>query len=68
MTSVLPGVGIVWYHPKGIVNMLSHTRYIADNGFEVDYSSRRDKNGEGDLAYRIKTHEDRVLCFTSNIY
>jgi hypothetical protein len=34
----LPGVGTVWYHLEGIANVLSNAR-VAENGFEVDYSS-----------------------------
>jgi hypothetical protein len=37
----LPGVGTVWYHPEGISNVLSNTR-VLENGFKVDYSSRKD--------------------------
>ena len=57
MVGDLPGVGTVWYHPKGIANIFSHTKTVADNGFEVDYLSRPDENEKRDSAYCIKTNE-----------
>ena len=62
----LLGVGTVWYHPKGNANILSDTCTVADNGFEVDYSSCPDENSNRDLAYRIKTCEGRTLRFSTN--
>ena len=38
----LPGYGTVWYHPKGIANILSLSRLKARAGFRVTYDS---KNG-----------------------
>ena len=66
MVGDLPGVGTVWYHPKGIINILSHTYTVADNGFEVDYSSQPDENSDRNLAYHIETSEDRTLQFSPN--
>jgi hypothetical protein len=33
-----PGYGTVWYHPKGIANILSLSR-VKNNGFRVTYDS-----------------------------
>ena len=33
----------VWYHPEGVTYVLSQTKAVKENCFEVKYSSRRDK-------------------------
>jgi Zinc knuckle len=37
----LPGYGTVWYHPKGIANILSLSR-VKENGYRVTYDSNND--------------------------
>ena len=37
-------VGVVWWHNDGIANVLSQSEAIRENGFEVEYSNRKDKN------------------------
>jgi hypothetical protein len=61
----LPGVGTVCYHPQGIANVQSNA-HVLENGFEVDYSSRKDSNGYRDPAYRIETREGIKLRFIPN--
>jgi hypothetical protein len=64
-TGDLPGVGAVWYHPERIANVLSNARGL-ENGFEVDYSSRKDSTGYRDPAYIIETREGIKLRFIPN--
>jgi hypothetical protein len=39
MVGDLPGYGTVWYHPKGIANILSLAR-VKEHGYHVTYDSR----------------------------
>jgi hypothetical protein len=43
MVGYLPGYGTVWYHPKGIANILS-LACIEEHGYNVSYETN---NGEG---------------------
>jgi hypothetical protein len=47
------------------VNVLSHAR-VLENGFEVDYSSRKNEKGHRDPAYRMETREGSKHRFISN--
>ena len=59
----LPGVGTVWLHREGIANILSFHQVQENNGFEIDYSSRADKNGRRDKSFRIETAEHTLKSF-----
>ena len=55
----MPGVGTVWFYPKGVANILSLNRMIKKSGWDIDFSSRgwRTTNNAHDLAYRCETAE-----------
>eukprot|EP00536_Pseudo-nitzschia_multiseries_P015470 jgi/Psemu1/42725/gm1.42725_g len=53
----LPGVGTVWLHRNGIANILSFHALQHTNNFEIDYSTRPNKNGIRDKAFRVETPE-----------
>ena len=36
----LPGVGTVWFYPKGVANILSQHRMVVNSGWDVDYSTK----------------------------
>ena len=59
----LPGVGTVWLHQEGIANILSFHQVQENNGFEIDYSSRADKNGRRDKSFRIENAEHTLKSF-----
>eukprot|EP00536_Pseudo-nitzschia_multiseries_P010625 jgi/Psemu1/203784/e_gw1.332.17.1 len=53
----LPGVGTVWLHQNGIANILSFHALQHTNNFEIDYSTRLNKSGIRDKAFRVETPE-----------
>ncbi len=56
MVGELPGYGTVWYHPKGIANILSLAR-IKERGYQVTYDSHN-----GNL-FRMKKPDGTVRVF-----
>ena len=66
MIADLPGVGVVWYYPKGSANVLSQYRMITLSRWSVHYSTDRYKNtgNPTDLAYVCTTTQKKVLRFT----
>ena len=59
----LPGVGTVWFHRHGIANILSFHMVQMINGYEIDYTSRPNKDGVRDRSFKIKTQENVVRRF-----
>lgn len=55
MEGDLSVVETTWYYPPNITNMLLQIKTIKENGYEVENSSRRDKNGIRDLAFYVET-------------
>ena len=49
--SELPGVGAVWVHQKGIVNILSFHGVQEVNKFEINYSIRPNALGKQDKSF-----------------
>ena len=54
----LPGVGGLWYYTGGIANVVSQAKTVRENGFEVNYSTRKDENGSHNFTYHIETKEE----------
>ena len=48
----IPGIGTVWFYPKGVANILLLNRMIKKSGWDIDFSSRgwRTTNNAHDLA------------------
>ena len=59
----MPGLGVCWYYAEGIANVISQAKAVRENGFEIDYSTRKDKNGSRDLTFHVETKEGRKLKF-----
>ena len=59
----LPGVGTVWVHRNGIANILSFHSIQEINKFEIDYSSRPNKQGIRDRSFKIESPENIQLKF-----
>ena len=62
----MPGVGVCWYYADGIVNVISQAKAVRENGFKIDYSTRKDKNRLHDLTFLVKTKEGVKLKFVPN--
>jgi hypothetical protein len=68
MVADLPGVGIVWYYPNGVADILSQHRLVVNSGWDIDYSSKRyRKTGNiDDLKYDCVTAEGVHVSFLPN--
>ena len=64
----LPGVGTVWFYPKGVANILSQYRMVVNSGWDVDYSTKlyRKSGNMKDLKYDCFTSEGVNVTFTPN--
>ena len=51
----MPGLGVCWYYENGIANMVSQAKAVRENSFEIDYSTRKDKDGLRDLTFHVET-------------
>ena len=56
-TGDMPRLGVCWYYEDGIANVVFQAKAVRENGFEIDYSTRQDKNGSGDLTFCVETKE-----------
>ena len=62
----MPGVGVVQCYADGIANVISQAKAVRENGFEIDYSTRKNKNGSRDLTFCVETKEGVKLKFVLN--
>lgn len=59
-------MGVPWYYLTGIVNLLSQNLNIENNGLEVNYSSRKDKNKIRNSVFHIETTKGIKFWSTPN--
>lgn len=62
----MPELGVCWYYEDGIANVVSQAKTVRENSFEIDYSTRKDKNGLRDLIFCVETKEGVKLKFVAN--
>ena len=66
----MPGLGVCWYYEDGIANVVSQAKAVRENGFEIDYSTRKDKDRLRDLTFCVETKEGVNLssCRIRRVY